>query len=60
MILGRFRLICCKCGSDKILEKCSINKVDCEGTHIIYGECIQRRCLDCDNEEFSIFKTWTE
>jgi hypothetical protein len=58
--LGRFKVICCKCGSDKILEKSSRNQVDCEGTRIIYGEGVQRKCLDCDNEEFYVFKTWEE
>lgn len=56
--MGGFKLICCKCGSDKILEKSSENKLDWEGDSTIYGYGIQRKCTECDNEDFVIHRTW--
>ncbi|MCX7745328.1 MAG: hypothetical protein N2645_00340 [Clostridia bacterium] len=58
--MSGFKLICCQCGSDKVLEKNGKNKVDWAGDRVIYGEGIQRRCLDCNNESFSIFRTWSQ
>lgn len=58
--MGGFKLNCCQCGSDKVLEKSSKNNLDWAGDHIIYGEGIQRKCLDCNNESFIIFRTWKE
>lgn len=57
---GKFKLLCCKCGSDNVLEKSGRDKIDCEGGRAVHGEGIQRRCQDCDNEEFHIYRTWTE
>ncbi len=53
-----FKVICVKCGSDKILEKSGKNTLDWVGDCAKIGEGIQRKCLDCDNESFIIFKTW--
>lgn len=58
MTLGKFKIICCQCGSDKIVEKSASRKLDWAGDRIEYGEGIQRKCLDCDNESFSFFRTW--
>ncbi len=58
--MGKFKVICCQCGSDKIIEKSEKRVVDNTGNHIVYGEGIQRRCQDCSNEDFSIFKTWAQ
>ncbi|KUO77698.1 MAG: hypothetical protein APF77_13225 [Clostridia bacterium BRH_c25] len=57
--MGGFKLICSQCGSDKVLEKSSENKLDWIGDKAVYGEGIQIRCTECDNEEFMIFRTWT-
>jgi len=58
--LGGFRLVCCQCGSNKILEKSAKAKLDWVADRIKYGEGIERKCLDCNNEAFVIFKTWLE
>ena len=58
--MGGFKLICSKCGSDKILEESSENKLDWKSDSVIYGEGIQRKCTECDNEEFIIFRTWVQ
>lgn len=58
--MGGFKLICCQCGSDKVLEKSARNKLDWTGDRVEYGEGIQRKCLDCDNESFVIFRTWLQ
>ncbi|NJD01257.1 MAG: hypothetical protein FIA99_01360 [Ruminiclostridium sp.] len=57
---GGFKLICCQCGSDIVLEKSGKSKLDWSGKHIKYGEGIQRKCLNCSNESFEIFKTWLQ
>ena len=56
--MGGFRLICGKCGSPNIIEKSGRNKLDWVGDRVKYGEGIQRKCLECDNECFIIFRTW--
>lgn len=58
MILSGFKLICSQCGSDKVIEKSGKNKLDWLGKHAKYGEGLQRKCLDCDNESFVIHRTW--
>lgn len=58
--MGGFRLICCQCGSDKVLEKSAKEKVDWVADRIKYGEGIQRKCQDCNNEAFIIFRTWLQ
>jgi hypothetical protein len=58
--MGRFRIICSECGSDKILEKSSQTVLSSEGNSYIYGEGIQRKCIECSNESFVIFKTWKQ
>lgn len=58
--MGGFRLICGQCGSDKVLEKNGISKLDWVGDRAKYGEGIQRKCLKCNNESFIIFKTWLQ
>jgi hypothetical protein len=58
--LGEFKVICCQCGSDKVIERSARNQLDRIDERVKYGEGIQRMCLDCSNESFNIFKTWTE
>lgn len=60
MNLGGFRLICGNCGSDKVIEKSGRNKLDWVADKVKYGEGIQRKCTDCSNEEFIIFRTWLQ
>lgn len=60
MILNGFRLICCQCGSDNVLEKSGKRKLDCKGNSIVLGEGVERKCLDCSNESFVFFRTWLE
>lgn len=55
-----FRTICCQCGSDKVIEKSAKNELSRSETRVNYGEGMQRRCQDCNNESFTIFKTWFE
>ena len=55
-----FKLICCKCGSDKVLEKSSENILEWAGDSAVHGEIIQRRCIECDNEDFTLLKTWMQ
>ncbi|MFZ5969204.1 MAG: hypothetical protein ACOYVK_18770 [Bacillota bacterium] len=58
--MGGFRLVCGQCGSDKVIEKSAKNKLEWLGGRGKYGEGIQRKCLDCDNESFIIFRTWVK
>lgn len=58
--MGGFKLICSECGSDKIIEKNQRNKLFWLRGPVKYGEGIQRKCLDCDNESFVIYKTWSQ
>jgi hypothetical protein len=58
--LGGFKLICSQCNSDNVLEKSEMKKLDWSGERAKYGEGIQRKCLDCNNETFVIFKTWLQ
>lgn len=58
--MGGFKSICCKCGSNNILEKSGQKMLDWIGDSAIYGEGIQRKCTECDNESFVIFKTWVQ
>ena len=60
MILGGFKVVCCRCGSDNVLEKSGKSRLDWTGDRIEYGEGIQRRCQDCSNEAFVIFRTWLQ
>ena len=53
-----FRLICAQCGSDKVLEKSQVHRLDISGDKIIYGRGVQRKCINCSNESFEISKTW--
>jgi len=55
-----FRLVCGNCGSDSVLEKSGHKLLDCIEDRARYGEGIQRKCLDCRNEEFIIFRTWVD
>lgn len=58
--MGGFRVVCGKCGSDNIVEKSGRNKLDWVGDSVKYGEGIQRKCIECDNESFTIFRTWLQ
>lgn len=60
MILNGFKLICCQCGSDNIVENIDKSRLFKLGKHIKYKVGIQRKCLDCDNESFVIHKTWLQ
>jgi len=51
---------CSQCGSDKILEKNQRNEIDWLRDRVKYGEGVQRKCLDCNNEAFVIYKTWSK
>ncbi|KPU44806.1 hypothetical protein OXPF_18920 [Oxobacter pfennigii] len=52
-----FKISCGNCGSDKIVEKSAHNLLGQSGERSIYGEGIQRKCLNCGNEDFSLLKT---
>jgi len=56
--LGMFKLTCGKCGSINVLEKSGHNILDGKSDEVIYGEGIQRKCTECDNEDFTIIRTW--
>jgi hypothetical protein len=58
--MGGFKIICSCCGSDKIVEKSAINRIGMVGTYEKYGEGMLRKCTDCDNEDFAIFRTWEQ
>lgn len=58
--MSDFRLVCCQCGSDLVLEKSGLKKLDWIGDRVKHGQGIQRKCLNCNNESFIIFKTWLE
>ena len=58
--MGGFKLTCSQCGSDKVVEKSAKNNMGIVGVKIQYGEGIQRKCLDCNNEDLIIFRTWLE
>ncbi len=58
--MGGFKLVCGQCGSDIILEKSGRCKLDWTGQRFKYGEGIQRKCINCNNESFIIFKTWVQ
>lgn len=58
--MNGFKLICCQCGSDIILEKSGKSTIDSAGGRIKLGEGIQRKCINCSNESFVIFKTWLQ
>lgn len=58
--MGMFKVVCGKCGSVYVLEKSSENILDSKGNRVIRGEGIQRKCIECDNEDFVIFKTWVQ
>ncbi len=53
-------MVCGQCGSDIILEKSGKVKLDWTGERIKYGEGVQRKCLNCNNEAFIIFRTWLQ
>lgn len=53
-----FKLICGNCGSELVLEKSGHKQLDFLADRVKYGEGIERKCLNCKNEEFIIFKTW--
>lgn len=55
--MGMFRLVCGKCGSINVLEKSGWSILDRKGDFEIYAEGIQRKCTECDNEDFVIFRT---
>ncbi|MGE5630938.1 MAG: hypothetical protein ACM3TR_07575 [Caulobacteraceae bacterium] len=58
--MAGFKIICSQCGSDKVLEKIEKKALDWLGARVKYGEGIQRKCQDCDNESFIIFRTWMQ
>jgi hypothetical protein len=53
-----FKLVCGKCGSVNVLEKSGEKVLNRKGANLIYAKGIQRKCTECDNEDFIIFKTW--
>lgn len=55
-----FKLICCKCGSDKVLEMSSESTLDWAGDSAIQGEVLKRKCTECRNEDFVVLKTWIQ
>ena len=58
--MGMFKLICGKCGSINVLEKSGDNILEQKSDSVIYGKGIHRKCTECDNEDFVIFKTWVQ
>ena len=55
--MGEFKVTCCKCGSDNVLEMSSRKKIDWVSGRIKYALGIQRKCIDCDNEDFVVLRT---
>jgi hypothetical protein len=55
--MAGFKLTCGNCGSESVLIKSGHKLLDYIADRPKYGEGIQRKCLDCANEEFIIFKT---
>lgn len=55
--MGAFKLICCQCGSDKVLEKSGGKKLSCDGDGSVYAEGIQRKCTECSNEAFVLIRS---
>ncbi len=58
--MGRFKLVCCKCGSDNILEKSGVRRLVQGQEGCVHGEGIERLCTECNNEDFFITKTWVK
>jgi hypothetical protein len=52
-----FKIICCKCGSDKIVEKCENQVLELKGNKIFIGEGISIKCIECSNKDFLLLKT---
>lgn len=55
--MGEFKLICCQCGSDNIVERSGDKRLDCIGDSTVHAEGIQRKCTNCNNEAFVIIRT---
>ncbi|MFA4885702.1 MAG: hypothetical protein WC601_08010 [Desulfotomaculaceae bacterium] len=58
--MAGFRLICGNCGSDQVLEKSAQKQLDFMAGRVKYGEGIQRKCNNCANEDFIVFRTWMQ
>lgn len=58
--MGMFKVVCAKCGSVYVLEKSGWSMLNSNVDSAIYGEGIQRKCTECDNEDFVIFRTWKQ
>ena len=57
--MAEFKLICIQCGSDNVLEKTRREVLELQDGKNKYAEGVQRKCLDCSSEAFSIFRTWS-
>jgi len=55
--MGGFKLICCQCGSDKVLEKSGDKKISCNDDGSVYAEGIHRKCTECSNEAFILVRS---
>jgi hypothetical protein len=55
-----FRVVCCQCGSENVMEKSSSEVLELADGEIKHGEGIRRMCNDCGNESFIIVKTWPQ
>lgn len=58
--MNGFRLICCKCGCANIMERTAESTLEWAGDSALQGEIIQRKCIECDNEDFVILRTWIQ
>ena len=58
--MGRFKLICGRCGSNYVLEKSGVVRLTQVQGGYVYGEGMQRLCTECSNEDFIISKTWVK
>lgn len=55
--MGKFKVICAECNSDKIMEMTSRKQIDWSAGRVKYALGIQRKCTECKNEDFTITET---
>lgn len=58
--MGRFRLVCSRCGTDNVLVKSGEKRLEKVDGGYVHGKGIQRKCTQCSNEDFAIFETWVQ
>lgn len=58
--MGGFRLVCSRCGTDNVIVKSGEKRLEKVKGGYVHGKGIQRKCTQCNNEDFSIFETWVQ